>query len=298
MAKKRVYFFGGGRAEGGIAMKDVLGGKGAALADMTNLGLPVPPGFTIAAEVCRLFLAGGGKVPADVNREISANLAKLERTTGRRFGDPKNPLLLSVRSGAQFSMPGMMDTILDLGMNDRIAAGLAAKSGDPRFAYDCYRRFLSMFGTIVLGVPGELFGQLLEEKRQERSAPSDAALDAEDLSDLCRKFKLLVKERTRKEYPQLPQVQLSMARDAVFRSWDNDRAKYYRKAQGIPDDIGTAVTVQAMVFGNAGSDSATGVWFTRNPSTGAKEFYGEYLVNAQGADVVAGARTTRARCAT
>jgi len=294
MAKKRVYFFGGGRAEGGIAMKDVLGGKGAALADMTNLGLPVPPGFTIAAEVCRLFLAGGGKVPADVNREISANLAKLERTTGRRFGDPKNPLLLSVRSGAQFSMPGMMDTVLDLGMNDRIAAGLAAKSGDPRFAYDCYRRFLSMFGTIVLGVPGELFGQLLEEKRQERSAPSDAALDAEDLSDLCRKFKLLVKERTRKEYPQLPQVQLSMARDAVFRSWDNDRAKYYRKAQGIPDDIGTAVTVQAMVFGNAGSDSATGVWFTRNPSTGAKEFYGEYLVNAQGADVVAGARTPRA----
>jgi pyruvate,orthophosphate dikinase len=293
MAKKRVYFFGGGRAEGGIAMKDVLGGKGAALADMTNLGLPVPPGFTIAAEVCRLFLAGGGKVPADVNREISANLAKLERTTGRRFGDPKNPLLLSVRSGAQFSMPGMMDTILDLGMNDRIAAGLAAKSGDPRFAYDCYRRFLSMFGTIVLGVPGELFGQLLEEKRQERSAPSDAALDAEDLSDLCRKFKLLVKERTRKEYPQLPQVQLSMARDAVFRSWDNDRAKYYRKAQGIPDDIGTAVTVQAMVFGNAGSDSATGVWFTRNPSTGAKEFYGEYLVNAQGADVVAGARPPR-----
>jgi pyruvate,orthophosphate dikinase len=291
MAKKRVYFFGGGRAEGGIAMKDVLGGKGAALADMTNLGLPVPPGFTIAAEVCRLFLAGGGKVPADVNREISANLAKLERTTGRRFGDPKNPLLLSVRSGAQFSMPGMMDTVLDLGMNDRIAAGLAAKSGAPRFAYDCYRRFLSMFGTIVLGVPGELFGQLLEEKRQERSAPSDAALDAEDLSDLCRKFKLLVKERTRKEYPQLPQVQLSMARDAVFRSWDNDRAKYYRKAQGIPDDIGTAVTVQAMVFGNAGSDSATGVWFTRNPSTGAKEFYGEYLVNAQGADVVAGART-------
>jgi len=297
MAKKRVYFFGGGRADGGIAMKDVLGGKGAALAAMTNLGLPVPPGFTIAAEVCRLFLAGGGKVPADVNREISANLAKLERTTGRRFGDPKNPLLLSVRSGAQFSMPGMMDTVLDLGMNDRIAAGLAAKSGDPRFAYDCYRRFLSMFGTIVLGVPGELFGQLLEEKRQERSAPSDAALDAEDLSDLCRKFKLLVKERTRKEYPQLPQVQLSMARDAVFRSWDNDRAKYYRKAQGIPDDIGTAVTVQAMVFGNAGSDSATGVWFTRNPSTGAKEFYGEYLVNAQGADVVAG-RAPRARCAT
>jgi pyruvate,orthophosphate dikinase len=171
MATKRVYFFGGGRAEGGIGMKDVLGGKGAALADMTGLGLPVPPGFTIAAEVSRLFLAGGGKLPADVNREIAANLAKLERTAGRRFGDPKNPLLLSVRSGAQFSMPGMMDTVLDLGMNDRIAEGLAAKSGDPRFAYDCYRRFLSMFGKIVLGVPGELFDQLLDEKRLERSAP-------------------------------------------------------------------------------------------------------------------------------
>ncbi len=293
MATKRVYFFGGGRAEGGIGMKDVLGGKGAALADMTGLGLPVPPGFTIAAEVSRLFLAGGGKLPADVNREIAANLAKLERTAGRRFGDPKNPLLLSVRSGAQFSMPGMMDTVLDLGMNDRIAEGLAAKSGDPRFAYDCYRRFLSMFGKIVLGVPGELFDQLLDEKRLERSAPSDAALDAGDLADLCRKFKALVKARTRKEFPQLPQLQLSMARDAVFRSWDNERAKYYRKAQGIPDDIGTGVTVQAMVFGNAGNDSATGVWFTRNPSTGAKEFFGEYLVNAQGPDVVAGVRTPR-----
>ena len=293
MATKRVYFFGAGRAEGGIAMKDVLGGKGAALADMASLGLPVPPGFTIAAEVCRLFLEGRGKIPAEVNREIAANLAKLERAAGRRFGDPKNPLLVSVRSGARFSMPGMMDTVLDLGLNDRIAGGLAAKSGDPRFAYDCYRRFLSMFGNIVLGVPRELFDQLLEEKRQERSAPSDAALDAGDLSDLCQKFKLLVKERTRKEFPQLPLVQLSMARDAVFRSWDNERAKYYRKAQGIPDDIGTGVTVQAMVFGNAGNDSGTGVWFTRNPSTGAKEFYGEYLVNAQGADVVAGVRTPR-----
>ncbi|MBE0603365.1 MAG: pyruvate, phosphate dikinase, partial [Deltaproteobacteria bacterium] len=293
MATKRVYFFGGGKAEGGIAMKDVLGGKGAALSDMTSLGLPVPPGFTIAAEVCRLFLSSRGKLPADVNREIAANLAKIERTTGKRFGDPKNPLLVSIRSGSRFSMPGMMDTVLNLGLNDRTVEGLAGKSGDPRFAYDCYRRFLSMFGNIVLGIPRESFEQVVEEKRQECGVSAVVDLDTGDLMDLCRKFKGLVKERSRKDFPQVPQVQLAMARDAVFRSWDTDRAKYYRKAQGIPDGIGTGVTVQAMVFGNAGNDSATGVWFTRNPSTGAKEFYGEYLANSQGDDLAAGLRAPR-----
>ncbi len=293
MTTKRVYFFGGGKAEGRITMKDILGGKGAALADMTNLGLPVPPGFTVAAEVCNLFYGNGGKVPADVKREISANLAKLERAAGKRFGDAKNPLLVSVRSGSRFSMPGMMDTVLNLGLNDRTVEGLAAKSGNPRFAYDCYRRFLAVFSDVVLDLPRENFRQLIEEKKQERGVSEDIALGASDLKDLCRKFKELVKERSKREFPQSPPVQLEMARDAVFRSWSNDRAKFYRKGHGIPDDIGTAVTVQAMVFGNTGNESATGAGFTRNPSTGAREFYGEYLVNSQGGDAVSGVRTPR-----
>ncbi|MBP2673760.1 MAG: ppdK [Deltaproteobacteria bacterium] len=293
MTTKRVYFFGGGKAEGGIAMKEVLGGKGAALADMTALGLPVPPGFTISTEVCRLFHGNRGKLPPDVRREISANLAKLERATGKKFGDPKNPLLVSVRSGARFSMPGMMDTVLNLGLNDRTVEGLAGKSGNPRFAYDCYRRFLAMFSSIVLEVPRELFEQAMEDKKLERGVSAEADLDAADLKDLCGRYKALAKERSKKEFPQAPPVQLDMARDAVFRSWHNERAMFYRKAQGIPDGIGTAVNVQAMAFGNMGNDSAAGVWFTRNPSTGAKEFYGEYLVNAQGEDVVAGRRTPR-----
>ncbi|MBE0569532.1 MAG: pyruvate, phosphate dikinase [Deltaproteobacteria bacterium] len=293
MTTKRVYFFGGGKAEGRIAMKDVLGGKGASLADMTSLGMPVPPGFTIVAEVCRMYLANRGKLPSGVNREISANLAKLERATGKKFGDPKNPLLLSVRSGARFSMPGRSDTVLNLGLNDRTVAGLAGKTGDPRFAYDCYRRFLAMFSTTVLGIPGECFQQALQEKRQERGVSADADLDAADLKDLCATFKELAKERLKKDFPQSPAVQFAMARDSVFDSWNSDRAKFYRRAQGIPEGVGTAVNVQAMAFGNAGNDSATGVWFTRNPSTGAKEFYGEYLVNAQGDDAVAGTRAPR-----
>jgi pyruvate,orthophosphate dikinase len=293
MATKRVYFFGAGKAEGGISMKDALGGKGAALADMTGLGLPVPPGFAIAAEVCLLFHANRERLPADVNREIAANLAKLERTEGKRFGAPKNPLLVAVRSGERFPMPGMMDTVLDLGLNDRTAEGLALKSGDSRFAYDCYRRFLAMFGSIVLEIPRESFAQILEEKKQERGASSEVDLDTGDLMDLCRRFKALVKERTKKDFPQAPQTQLQMARDAVFRSWNNERARFYRKAHGVPEGAGTAVIVQAMAFGNAGNDSAAGVWFTRNPSTGAKEFHGEYLVNAQGDDVVSDARTSR-----
>jgi pyruvate,orthophosphate dikinase len=291
MAVKRVYFFGGGKAEGNGAMKDVLGGKGAGLAEMTNLGVPVPPGFTISTEACNLYYKNRGKLPQDVKAEIAANLAKLERSFGRKLGDPKNPLLVSVRSGAKFSMPGMMDTILNLGLNDKTVEGLARKSGNPRFAYDSYRRFLMMFSDVVLDLSKGNFERIFDAKKQERGAASDVDLTAEDLMDVCGKFKALVKERLKREFPQDPLVQLELARDAVFRSWNNDRAKYYRKTNGIPDDIGTAVNVQAMVFGNMGDDCATGVGFTRNPATGAKEFYGEYLVNAQGEDVVAGIRT-------
>jgi pyruvate,orthophosphate dikinase len=291
MAAKRVYFFGGGKAEGHGGMKDVLGGKGAGLAEMTNLGVPVPPGFTIGTEVCNLFYKNRGKIPPDVKKEIAASLAKLEKLTGKKLGDPKNPLLVSVRSGAKFSMPGMMDTILNLGLNDRSVEGIAQKTKNPRFAYDSYRRFLMMFSDVVLGIDKEHFEEIFDEKKRERVVSSDVDLSAEDLMDLCGKYKALVKARLKKEFPQDPQAQLDLARDAVFRSWNNDRAKYYRKANGIPDDIGTAVNVQAMVFGNMGGDCATGVGFTRNPATGAKEFYGEYLINAQGEDVVAGIRT-------
>ena len=291
MAAKRVFFFGGGKAEGNGAMKDVLGGKGAGLAEMTNLGVPVPPGFTISTEACNLYYRNRGKLPQDVKAEIATNLAKLERAIGKKLGDPKNPLLVSVRSGSKFSMPGMMDTVLNLGLNDKTVEGLAQKSRNPRFAYDSYRRFLMMFSGVVLDLPKSNFEHIFDAKKQERGAAYDVDLTAEDLMDLCGKFKALVKERLKREFPQDPLVQLELARDAVFRSWNNDRAKYYRKTNGIPDDIGTAVNVQAMVFGNMGDDCATGVGFTRNPATGAKEFYGEYLVNAQGEDVVAGIRT-------
>ncbi|MDD5763342.1 MAG: PEP/pyruvate-binding domain-containing protein, partial [bacterium] len=291
MAAKRVFFFGGGKAEGNGSMKDVLGGKGAGLAEMTNLGVPVPPGFTISTEACNLYYKNRGKLPQDVKAEIAANLAKLERAFGKKLGDPKNPLLVSVRSGAKFSMPGMMDTVLNLGLNDKTVEGLARKSRNPRFAYDSYRRFLMMFSDVVLDLPKGNFEHIFDAKKQERGVAYDVDLTAEDLMDLCGKFRALVKERLKREFPQDPLVQLELSRDAVFRSWNNDRAKYYRKTNGIPDDIGTAVNVQAMVFGNMGDDCATGVGFTRNPATGAKEFYGEYLVNAQGEDVVAGIRT-------
>jgi pyruvate,orthophosphate dikinase len=291
MAVKRVFFFGGGKAEGNGSMKDVLGGKGAGLAEMTNLGVPVPPGFTISTEACNLYYRNRGKLPQDLKAEIATNLAKLERAIGKKLGDPKNPLLVSVRSGAKFSMPGMMDTVLNLGLNDKTVDGLARKARNPRFAYDSYRRFLMMFSDVVLDLPKSNFEHLFDAKKLERGAAYDVDLTAEDLMDVCGKFKALVKERLKREFPQDPLVQLELARDAVFRSWNNDRAKYYRKTNGIPDDIGTAVNVQAMVFGNMGDDCATGVGFTRNPATGAKEFYGEYLVNAQGEDVVAGIRT-------
>ena len=293
MALKRVFFFGGGKAEGNSAMKDVLGGKGAGLAEMTNLGVPVPPGFTISTEACILYCRNRGKLPQDLKAEIAANLAKLERATGRKLGDPKNPLLVSVRSGAKFSMPGMMDTVLNLGLNDKTVEGLAKKSRNPRFAYDSYCRFLMMFSDVVLGLPRSSFEHIIAEKRRERGVAYDVELAAEDLMGACGVFKALVKESLKKEFPQDPRIQLELARDAVFRSWNNDRAKFYRKTNGIPDDIGTAVNVQAMVFGNMGDDCATGVGFTRNPATGAREHYGEYLVNAQGEDVVAGTRTPR-----
>jgi len=293
MAVKRVFYFGGGKAEGNGAMKDVLGGKGAGLAEMTSLGVPVPPGFTISAEVCNLYYRNRGKLPQDVKAEIAGNLAKLERAIGKKLGDPKNPLLVSVRSGAKFSMPGMMDTVLNLGLNDKTVEGLSRKSRNPRFAYDSYRRFLMMFSDVVLDLPKSDFEHIFAVKKQERGAADDVDLTAEDLISVCGKFKALVKERLKREFPQDPRIQLELARDAVFRSWNNDRAKYYRKANGIPDDIGTAVNVQAMVFGNMGDECATGVGFTRNPATGAREFYGEYLVNAQGEDVVAGIRTPR-----
>ena len=292
MAVKRVFFFGGGKAEGNGAMKDVLGGKGAGLAEMTSLGVPVPPGFTIGTEACNLYYRNRGTLPQDVKSEIAANLAKLERAAGRKLGDPKNPLLLSVRSGAKFSMPGMMDTVLNLGLNDKTVEGLARKSANPRFAYDSYRRFLMMFSDVALDLPRGDFEEIFTAKMRERGV-SDADLAAEDLMSVCGKYKALVKDRLKKEFPQDPRIQLELARDAVFRSWNNDRAKYYRKMNGIPDDAGTAVNVQAMVFGNMGDDCATGVGFTRNPATGAREYYGEYLVNAQGEDVVAGIRTPR-----
>jgi pyruvate,orthophosphate dikinase len=291
MAVKRVFFFGGGKAEGNGAMKDVLGGKGAGLAEMTNLGVPVPPGFTVSTDACNLYYRNRGKLPQEVKTEIAANLSKLERVIGKKLGDPKNPLLVSVRSGSKFSMPGMMDTVLNLGLNDKTVEGLARKSGNPRFAYDSYRRFLMMFSDVVLDLSKVNFEHIFDAKKHERGVAYDVDLVVEDLMDVCGKFKALVKERLKKEFPQDPLVQLELARDAVFRSWNNDRAKYYRKTNGIPDDIGTAVNVQAMVFGNMGDDCATGVGFTRNPATGAKEFYGEYLINAQGEDVVAGIRT-------
>ncbi|MDX1814366.1 MAG: PEP/pyruvate-binding domain-containing protein, partial [Thermodesulfobacteriota bacterium] len=291
MPTKRVFFFGGGKAEGHGAMKDILGGKGAGLAEMTKLGVPVPPGFTIGTDVCTFYYKNRGKIPADVNREIAAQLGRLEKVAGKKFGDPKNPLLVSVRSGARFSMPGMMDTILNLGLNDRTVQGLGKKTGNDRFAYDCYRRFLMMFSVVVLGIDKEHFEDLFDRKLRERGVAADLDLTAEDLKEVCVKFKSLVKARTRKEFPPDPRVQLSLARDEVFKSWNNDRARYYRKTNNIPDDIGTAVNVQMMVFGNMGNDCATGVGFTRNPATGGKEFYGEYLVNAPGEDVVAGTRT-------
>ena len=291
MRDQFVYFFGDGAAEGNGGMKDVLGGKGAGLAEMTNAGVPVPPGFTITTGVCRHFYANGRKLPGEFQAQQDAALARLEASLGRTLGDAGDPLLVSVRSGAKFSMPGMMDTILNLGLNDRAVEGLARKTGNERFAWDCYRRFIQMFASVVMDFEKKEFEHIIEALKQKKRVKLDTDLSSADLQTLTLDFKRHVRKRAGRDFPQDAREQLAMARDAVFRSWNTDRAIYYRKQNGIPDDLGTAVNVQAMVFGNMGDTSGTGVGFTRNPSTGENHFYGEYLTNAQGEDVVAGVRT-------
>jgi pyruvate,orthophosphate dikinase len=292
MAKaKNVYFFGNGKAEGDAGMKDILGGKGANLAEMTNLGIPVPPGFTISTEVCAAFYENGGKYPAGLDKEVLSTLARLEKTMGKKLGDPDDPLLVSVRSGAPVSMPGMMDTILNLGINDKSVRGIAAKTGNPRFAWDAYRRFIQMYGDVVMGVEHEHFEAAITALKKARNVQLDTDLDAKDLEELVDKYKKIVKKYAGKDFPQIPLDQMWGAINAVFGSWMNERAIKYRALNEIKNIKGTAVNVQSMVFGNFGDDSGTGVCFSRDPSTGEKEFYGEYLMNAQGEDVVAGIRT-------
>ncbi len=289
-ATKYVYFFGGGKADGNGKMKDDLGGKGAGLAEMTNAGLPVPPGFTIQTEACREYMRQGGVSP-EVDRQMEEALRQLEELQGQQLGKGANPLLVSVRSGAKFSMPGMMDTILNLGLNDQSVESLAKLSNNPRFAYDSYRRLIQMFGSVVLDVAKHAFEEVFDAKKKQKKAKLDTDLDANALKEVIAEYKNVVKKHTKQDFPQDPHAQLVMARDAVFRSWQNDRAKHYRRINNIDDMLGTAVNVQAMVFGNLGETSGTGVGFTRNPAIGTKEFYGEFLMNAQGEDVVAGIRT-------
>jgi pyruvate,orthophosphate dikinase len=290
-AGKFVYFFGNGKADGDRTMRDALGGKGANLAEMTNAGLPVPPGFTISTDACRLYYESGRKVTPAIESEMETNVRKLEKAAGAQLGSIENPLLVSVRSGAKFSMPGMMDTILNLGLNDETVQALEARTKNGRFAYDSYRRFIQMYGNVVLEIPKEAFEHEFEAVKHERGAKQDTDLDEAGLKEVVARYKKVIQARSGKSFPQDPFVQLRGARDAVFRSWNNPRAREYRRIYDIPDSIGTAVNVQAMVFGNTGDRSATGVGFTRNPATGAHEFFGEFLVNAQGEDVVAGIRT-------
>jgi len=286
---KYVYSFGGGKADGNGKMKDVLGGKGAGLAEMTNAGLPVPPGFTIQTEACREDMRGG--LSPDVNKQMDEALAKLEALQGQKLGQGENPLLVSVRSGAKFSMPGMMDTILNLGLNDDSVQALAKRSNNPRFAADSYRRLIQMFGNVVLDIEKAAFDEVFDAKKKQRKTKFDTDLTAKDLQEVIIEYKKVVKKHAKRDFPQDPREQLTMARDAVFRSWQNDRAKHYRRINNIDDMLGTAVNVQAMVYGNLGDTSGTGVGFTRNPATGTNEFYGEFLMNAQGEDVVSGVRT-------
>jgi len=294
---KVVYAFGGGKADGNAGMKELLGGKGANLAEMAGLGLPVPPGFTISTAVCTYYYAHGNSYPTSLRADVERHLHQVERIVGKGFGDPANPLLVSVRSGARASMPGMMDTILNLGLNDETVRGLIALTGNPRFAYDSYRRFVSMYGDVVLGLKPESkdeidpFEEILEAKKHARGVALDTELSANDLCELVAEFKAAIKQRLGMDFPDDPHAQLWGAIGAVFGSWKNDRADLYRKLNGIPESWGTAVNVQAMVFGNMGEDCGTGVAFTRDPATGANLFYGEFLMNAQGEDVVAGTRT-------
>ncbi|MCX6553364.1 MAG: pyruvate, phosphate dikinase, partial [Acidobacteria bacterium] len=292
-ARKYVYSFGAGTAEGDRTMKDILGGKGSGLAEMTNAGLPVPPGFTISTAACNLWYTEGRKLPQAIEDEMMAHVRRLEKVAGATFGSTTNPLLVSVRSGAKFSMPGMMDTILNLGLNDEAVEGLKARTSNGRFAYDSYRRFIQMFGNVVLEISKDKFEHEFEAVKHLHGAKVDTDLGEAGLQETVARYKLLVKHETGHPFPQDPLTQLKMSRDAVFRSWNNERAITYRRIYEIPDHIGTAVNVQKMVFGNTGDRSATGVGFTRNPATGAKEFFGEFLVNAQGEDVVAGIRTPR-----
>ncbi|MFF9819088.1 pyruvate, phosphate dikinase [Streptomyces sp. NPDC014006] len=278
-------------AEGGRDLAGLLGGKGANLAEMTRLGLPVPPGFVVTTEACRAYLAGGAE-PAGMSREVSQHLAALERSAGRRLGQPDDPLLVSVRSGARFSMPGMMVTVLDIGLNDDSVEGLAKTSGSRRFAWDSYRRLLQMFGATVMGVDSALFENVMTEMKAVRGVPDDVHLTADDLAALVETYKRLIRDETGQDFPQSPAEQLRRAVLAVFGSWNGARARLYRRRERIPDDLGTAVTVQRMVYGNLGADSGSGVAFTRDPATGRRGVYGDYLPDAQGEDVVAGIRNT------
>ena len=289
--KNYVFNFGAGKADGDGKMKDVLGGKGAGLAEMSRAGVPVPPGFTISTEVCNIYFQNGNKVPDEINDQVLKALAKLEKTIGKKLGDPSNPLLVSVRSGAKFSMPGMMNTILNLGLNDETTEGLAKLTNNPRFAYDSYRRFIQMFGEVAQNIDMEKFDHIFDAQKHKAKVKSDTDLSADDLKAIIAEYKKLVLKETKKPFPQDAHEQLAMSRDAVFRSWWNSKASYYRKMEKIPDEIGTAANVQAMVYGNLGDTSATGVGFTRDPATGENTFYGEFLINAQGEDVVAGIRT-------
>lgn len=288
MSKKFVYLF----SEGNKDMRELLGGKGANLAEMTNAGMPVPKGFTVTTEACTQYYEDGRKINDEIQAEILEKLAVLEEQNGKKFGDPENPLLVSVRSGARASMPGMMDTILNLGINDTVAEGLVKLTGNPRFVYDSYRRFIQMFSDVVMEPPKKNFEVIIDLVKENRGVQLDSELLTEDMMLLVERFKAYYKEKMGEDFPQDPKVQLMESVKAVFRSWDNPRAQVYRAMNDIPADWGTAVNVQTMVFGNWGDDSGTGVAFTRNPTTGEKELYGDFLMNAQGEDVVAGIRRT------
>ena len=292
-----VYFFEEGKADGNANMKALLGGKGANLAEMAQLDIPVPPGFTITTDICTHYYQHSGEYPLELKGQVEEALHRLEGIMGRKFGDPENPLLVSVRSGAAISMPGMMDTVLNLGLNDHTVLGLIKQTGDERFAYDCYRRFIAMYGDVVLGLKPQSkdehdpFDELIEEMRKKRGVEFDNQLTASDLKELVERYKALIRERKKVEFRHDPWDQLWGTITAVFGSWNNPRAIAYREINNIPDTMGTAVSVQSMVFGNMGEDCGTGVGFTRNPATGENVFWGEYLINAQGEDVVAGIRT-------
>ena len=290
-AKKYVFFFGKGKAEGRAEQKNLLGGKGANLHEMTRLGIPVPPGFTISTEACIHYSANKKQYPSGMGKQVEENLKKVEQALGASFGNPANPLLVSVRSGARVSMPGMMDTVLNLGLNDQTLQGLIARSKNERFAYDSYRRFIQMFGDVVLGIDKQAFERLLEAQKRAKKVKLDTELTAADLKELVTLFRRVVKDKTGRDFPQDPKEQLRLAINAVFESWNNPRAVTYRRLHNIPGDWGTGVNVQSMVFGNLGDSSGTGVAFTRDPGTGERRFFGEYLMNAQGEDVVAGIRT-------